>query len=159
MKSTVLPENILRRMEPKERAKLGKAGKTAEECSEIVLAKREKDVQKHISNWLRQKDIFFFWSRTDRRTTTQPGTPDFAFICFRHRMSSDAPSKMMPCAVEVKVGGNKLSPEQEKVRKQMVENGWNYFVVDSLGLLITQINDDEFSATERSVYLNIAPQP
>jgi hypothetical protein len=154
---TVLPDNILRAMEPKERAKLGKAGMLASEAAAKQLAKREKDVQKHICNWLRQKDIFFFWSRTDRRTTTQIGTPDFAFICSVYKMSSDSRGRVMPCAVEVKVGGNKLSPEQEKVRKQMIGDGWNYFVVDSLGLMIEQIMDDKYMPAERSVYRLITP--
>ena len=45
-----------------------------------------------------------------------------------------------PIAIEVKVGGNTLSEEQDKVRKQMLENGWNYRVVNSLEMMLSILN-------------------
>jgi len=128
---TILPENILRAMSPKDRAKLGKAGRTNSECSEIQLAKRESEVQKEINNWLRLHDIFVFWSRTDKRTRGKKGTPDHAFAW---RMEKGQPP--YPVAVEVKVGDNKSSDEQIKVAKQMIANGWAYLTVSSLAHML-----------------------
>lgn len=142
MKTTVLPENILRRMEPKERAKLGKAGKTAAECSDIVLAKLERQVHLEISNWLRLKGIFYVHSRTDRKTTNAVGCPDFVFA-WAGEYQGYAPAR--PTAVEVKVGNNVMSDEQLKVMAIMQGNGWAYHIVSSL--------------PEMLVYLGVAPQP
>lgn len=136
---TILPENILKHMSKADRAKLGKAGVLASEATEKFSAKREKDVQRDICNWLRQRDIFYFWSRTDRKTTTIKGTPDFAFLWPVEDGKGD------PTAVEVKIGKNALSDEQQRVRWLMEKEGWNYLVVNSL--------------TELRVWLGIAPPP
>lgn len=150
-----LPENILKRMSKADRAKLGKSGLLACEAQARYNAKSEKRVHTQIENWLRLNDIFYVHSRTDRKTTNQVGLPDFLFAW-------PFAGEIRPVAVEVKVNGNKLSPEQAKVRQQMIRNWWKYFLVSSLGDMIEQINltqIDDTTETERAVYKTIAPAP
>lgn len=130
MKPVVLPENILNKMSPDDRKKLGKAGATKAECDAKQLAKSEKEVHKQISQWLTLHDIYFCHSRMDRKTTNQRGQPDYMFA-----WKFDRAALARPVAIEVKVGSNKLSDEQKDVMMQMETNGWFYFLVDSLPLL------------------------
>ena len=80
----------------------------------------EKELQRQISQLLRLKGIWFSWSRTDKATRGVVGTPDFLFAI-----------KSQPVAFECKVGNGKLSDDQERVKLQMEQNGWYYFVVRS----------------------------
>lgn len=127
-KTTILPDNILRRMDKKDRVDLGKAGVTAEEANEKQQQRNEREVHRQIENWLRLKGIWFSHSRMDRKTTQALGTPDFIFSYIYMGAMIDK----IPTAVEVKVGGNKLTPEQESVRMSMLANGWTYHIVSSL---------------------------
>ncbi len=117
---TVLPDNILRLMNKKDRPK-GAAGKTREELNEEAKNKNEKEIQLQIREYLRQKDIIFIQSRMDKRPTIKGGIPDFCFAW-----------KGEPIALEVKREKGKCSEEQTKVQAQMISNGWNVFVVYSL---------------------------
>lgn len=137
-RTTILPENILRRMKPEDRASLGKSGMLAREAQDKFAANCEKQVHKQIENWLRLRGIFFIHSRTDKKTTNAVGTPDFVFAWNWER--SPFIDRTTPVAVEVKVNGNKLSDAQKAVRKQMIEDGWNYNVVDSLPQMLAVLN-------------------
>lgn len=139
---TDLPENILKRLSPEDRKTLGKSGMLASEAQTKIDGKRESLVHRDIENWLRQRGIFFIHSRTDKKTTNANGTPDFIFMwCFYDYV--DKAHIYTGMAIEVKVNGNNLSPEQLTVKAQMEANGWNYFVVASLD--------------ELRVYLNVKP--
>ncbi len=89
---TVLPDNILRCMTPEARMPLGKAGKTNAEA----IAKHSYGQERRLHQQICQ-------SRTDKRATNGAGVPDF--IIFRR----DQPE----LCVEVKVGKNELSGDQE----------------------------------------------
>lgn len=132
---TILPENILKHMSKADRAKLGKGALLASEANAIVLAKKESQVHKEISQWLNLHDIFFFHSRTDRRATTTNGTPDYAFL-----WPFGLEKIVHGVAIEVKVGGNKLSDEQEKVMWKMRDNGWVYYVATSLQDMLQKLD-------------------
>lgn len=125
-----LPENILKCMPKEQREPLGKGFKTSAEAVATFETKNERQVQKHIANYLRQHSIWFSQSRTDKRTTNGNGTPDFLFSALLPY--NDHQNRIYPIAIEVKFGDGKLSKEQEDVRGQMVLNGWCYFVVHSL---------------------------
>ncbi len=131
-KTTVLPDNILRRMDPKDRASLGKAGVTAAEAVEKQLNQTEREVHKDIANYLRQHDVWFSHSRMDRKTTQALGVPDFVF-CY---VSVENMVALVPTAVEVKVGGRKLTSEQESARMLMLSNGWTYHIVANVTQLM-----------------------
>src|SRR5438105_3384705 len=84
--------------------------------------KTEKLLQEQIANWLRQHDTWFCRSRMDRKTSNGLGTPDFLFTWPYQR------GGFAPVAVECKIGNATLSEEQERVRKEMLDCGWFYFV-------------------------------
>lgn len=141
---TVLPEHILKRMSADERKKFGKSGLLASEGQAKIDIVSERKVHSQIENWLRQRGIFFIHSRTDKRTTNAKGVPDFLFAWWSDHRSKKFHIPAEPVAIEVKVNGNTLSPEQLAVKAQMEANGWNYLVVSSLD--------------ELRVYLDVAPQ-
>lgn len=118
MKSSVLPDNILKLMSPQDRAALGKAGRTMDEISADNEKKLESEFQKDIGNYLRLKDIVYGWSRMDRKTTTFKGWPDFVFA-IRGRA----------IALEAKVGKRQTTPEQDQTHAAMRANGWEVHVV------------------------------
>ncbi len=62
----------------------------------------ENEVHQKFSAWLNARWIPFIHSRTDRRTSTQRGDPDFLIAWMGHCLF-----------IEVKVDKNKLSPIQE----------------------------------------------
>lgn len=113
MKSTLLPNNILKAMSPADRLPLGKAGKTNAEIQAGIVAKNEKELQRHIANLLNLRGIIYFQSRFGKPTTIRKSAPDFLFV-FRKQ----------PMAWEVKFGNNKLSDEQYEMAVKMGANGW-----------------------------------
>ncbi len=101
--TAILPNNILRRMDPADRAKLGKAGRTAAEVLERGEARAERELQRQIEQWLGLKGYPFYRQRMDRRTTGKVGTPDF-LVCVRGRF----------VAIECKVGRRELTEAQSR---------------------------------------------
>lgn len=97
----VLPNNILERMSPEDRASLGKAGMTRQENIEANEARTEKQLQDWVLQWLDSQGIEVTPFRMDKPTTTRPGTPDF--ICCVEGQS---------LYIECKARGGKLSPAQ-----------------------------------------------
>ena len=113
-----LPESFLRNMDPQERAKLGKSGKTMDERQAALDAKSEKVLQNRVAALLRLKDITFNWSSMRKKTTCIRGWVDFSFAI-----------KGQAVAFECKVAGGKLSVEQEKIRSGLWKDGWEYRVI------------------------------
>ena len=76
----ILPERILKRMDPKDRPP-GAAGLLAAQAIDKAGTKLEREEQKTFRNWLLlQKSegrLTFGWSRTDKRTTRELGELDF----------------------------------------------------------------------------------
>lgn len=119
--SSVLPEHILSKMAPADRAKLGKAGLLAYECHQIALAKSEKELQGQIENMLRLADVHWpMRQRTDKRSNLPLGTPDILFV-FRG----------VPVAWEIKMPGQKPREDQERAMRDMTADGWKCAVVKS----------------------------
>lgn len=117
----ILPSHILEKMDPSQRAKLGKAGITAAEAQAKFVARSERDIQSQICNWLNLQGIAFYRAAMNKKTTGRVGWPDFTFA-----VSGFA------CALEVKFGPGKLRPEQESTITAMGKNGWRVAVVRSL---------------------------
>lgn len=122
-----LPDNILSKMNPSERKRLGKAGRTTEQIVEANTIKSEKELQRQCVAMLRLRGIFVIVSRMDKRTSNQVGTPDLIFSLMRE---NDFIGR--PCGFECKLKGNKPTPEQEKVMGQMASNGWTVRVIHSV---------------------------
>lgn len=116
----ILPNHILEKMSPEDRAVLGKAGMTKAEAEARFIAKSERDLQKLIANELLRRGIWFHRAAMHKRTTGTLGTPDFLFVV-----------RGIPCAVEVKFARGKLRDDQVRAIEQMTENGWRCAVVHS----------------------------
>ena len=67
---SILPNHILSKIaDPKERAKLGKAGITACEALHQEAYKLERKLHDDFSNWCRRNGIIVWHSRMDRRSS------------------------------------------------------------------------------------------
>lgn len=122
----IIPDHILRKMDPADRPK-GKAGMTLAEVYERASRRNEKEIQEQIANYLRQKNIPFHRARMDKKTTGTIGWPDFTFP---HPITG----RFM--GVEVKAYGCHESPEQAKCLGMIQDNNGGGFVVRSLPELI-----------------------
>lgn len=82
----------------------------------------EKELHRQIEQWLRMRGVrCIVHSRTDKRTTQAKGVPDFLFV-----------AHTQPYAIEVKVGTNTLTSEQELWLSDAALDGWHCRVVRSL---------------------------
>ena len=132
MKTTVLPERILRLMPKVERARLGKAGRTTEEIAAAVLHRQECDLQAQIAGWLRTRDIEYIKPDMRKRSPLPPGWPDFTFAhCGR------------AIGVECKVRGEALEPDQVAQHARMAVNGWRIITARTLRDVITLLREIE----------------
>jgi len=97
-----IPENIRKCMEPK----LRKEMKVLTLCEVFEKEDRKDELEMHrqLEAYCNCHDIGFVHSRTDKKSTTQKGTPDFVLLWGGYG-----------CAIELKGPHGKLSPEQEKV--------------------------------------------
>ncbi len=100
-----IPQNILRLMPKAHRAPLGKAGVTTAEATAQHAAREEKTLQDQMAALLRQRNLFFDWSRMDRKTTNRKGMPDFRIVLRGGKA----------LMVEAKVPGGELSDAQREV--------------------------------------------
>ena len=96
-----LPENIRKCMEPRARKELGTP--TIEEACEKHDRMEELEIHAKLADWCRLNEIPFVHSRTDRKTTTARGIPDFVLLW-----------NGKGCAIELKGPTGKLTDEQEK---------------------------------------------
>lgn len=120
--SKVIPENILRRMNPKDRAKLPRnIAMTQDEAEQMYSDGQEDRLQADIRQYLNLHDIVFINPSMRKRSALPPGWPDFTF-------SFDGQA----CAIEAKAGKNKLDPDQIVMRDKMVENGWAWIEARSV---------------------------
>lgn len=111
-----LPDNLIRRMNPKARKELGVM--SLEEANERYIAKNERELQNQIANLLRLRSIWYCQSRCDKPTRTAVGAPDFLFCL-----------SGIPMAFEVKFEKGKLTDDQIRTHAQMAQNGWRVHVV------------------------------
>jgi len=146
MKSTTLPDNILRRMDATQRKSLGKSGRTQEEIDAKRGVELEKEIHRQIGQWLRSKDIVFQHERMDGKTRGTVGWPDFTFVwkketLIRIQLSEFNLSQVenLPIGCEVKRPGEKPTVDQKQVHDWMRQNGWTVLVVHSLQELIEEL--------------------
>lgn len=121
MGMTVLPDNVLRRLDPSVRKSLGKAGVTAQEAQDKLGEKLERDLQRQIASMLTLHGIEFCSPRMDRRTRIKKSWPDFTFAV-----------NGMACAFEAKRPGEKATQDQSEMHDRMRKNGWRVVVVTSV---------------------------
>lgn len=116
----IIPENILSKMDPKDRAELGQ--KTNTDRRAEAIAKDEKEIQKQVAGYLRLLNVWFTASRMDRRTSNAVGTPDFILPYKGHAVFFEC-----KCA-----WSRALRPEQAKAREEIIKQGGVWALVTSL---------------------------
>jgi hypothetical protein len=117
----ILPPHILEKMDAKDRASLGKAGRLQSEIDEKIKERAEKDLHHDISRFLNLLGIVFCHARMDKKSGITVGWPDYAF-----------PYKGLFVAWEAKTG-TKLSHDQLSVKHRIVLQGGHYRVITHLG--------------------------
>jgi hypothetical protein len=106
-----IPGNISKLMAPEDRQALGI--RTPEERMIKAESELERDLHHQFSGWLRRNGFSdFYHADPARRSTIQTGLPDFGI--FRD-------SRIV--FIEIKVGKNTLSDEQEVVFQRMGQQG------------------------------------
>jgi hypothetical protein len=113
----LITEGMLKCMRADQRKPMGKAGRTIEEIDEANAVEFERDLQRDIANYLRQRNITAISSRMDKRTRNTKGCPDFLFAI-----------NGRPIAIEAKRPGGKLRPDQEAMRDGLLNDGWTHIV-------------------------------
>lgn len=99
---TIVPDNILKLMNPKDRPK-GNAGKTREESEQAYSFRLEKEDHKIFSQWLDMKGIPYIHAQNHKKSTIKIGWPDYT-ILYQGRA----------ICIEMKAKGGKCSEEQLK---------------------------------------------
>jgi hypothetical protein len=125
----VIPEAFLRALPPQERARLGRAGFSQEECTQAFVRGQERKLKKLVTNYLSMRGVWFFDQRMDRKTGGRAGVPDI-LCCYRGRF----------IAIELKAGGAKLSPEQESEAERIQDCGGRFLVVRRLEDVIAELS-------------------
>ena len=104
-----------------------------QKSSAHAFAGRESELHEQIEDELNRRRWYFVHSRTDKKTTTQLGVPDFIIA---------APEKFDRVStywVEVKRKGGKLTPEQTITRHVLQSLGHKWACVYSFEEFLTAI--------------------
>jgi hypothetical protein len=102
------------------------------------LSLTERQLQKSIATLLKIKGIVTIYSRMDRPTTNNVGTPDFIFSVHTRRNGFEYDEAV---AWEVKLPNKKQSPNQVTMQERMerAPNAWRYRVITSLQQAIKEL--------------------
>lgn len=92
-------------------------------------AKSEKELQEQIVGFLERNNTVVIRSRTDKKTSTNVGTPDLLFAI-----------KGRAIAFEVKLPTKKTTKEQRDMMEKMTANGWLCFVIYSYDKAVETAN-------------------
>jgi hypothetical protein len=111
-----LPDNILKRISPKDRPK-GRAGMTTAEAGEGEQLRLEREEQNEFRGWLERNEYAYYHAATHKRTSANLGVPDFIIGC------------KVGLALEFKRRAGKLSVEQEEWRRRHQARGGLYYIV------------------------------
>jgi hypothetical protein len=112
-----IPEPMLEKMAPAERRRLGKAGRTRIEIDQHNALKLERQDHNLFCGYLERNEYAYAHNRTDKRSTTNLGVPDFLIGC------------RLGLAIEFKRPGCHLTPEQEQWRRRHEARGGLYWIV------------------------------
>lgn len=126
----MIPDHILKRLPESEKKRLGKAGRTFEECEADRQAKSEKELQNQIAALLSIRGIPFIRQRMDKKSQVRVGWPDFTF-CLNGKF----------CTFEVKMLGKNPDIEQSKVIQEILDSGGWCAVVRSCREAIKWIDE------------------
>jgi hypothetical protein len=79
LKSTGLPDAIVRAMSKPDRKALGLS--TLEETLCAQQIRQEREMHNLFANWLRLNGVPFIHARMDKKSTIRKGWPDFTLLC------------------------------------------------------------------------------
>src|SRR5262245_25826294 len=91
---------------------------------------KESVIHQGFSHWLKSEGIPFLHNRTDKKSHMTKGDPDYCLTLAQRC-----------CFIEIKVPGNKLSPDQEQRIAYLRSKGNKVVVVYSLEEAITAVQD------------------
>jgi hypothetical protein len=116
----LIPENLLKLMNPADRKQYGRAGWTTSEVQERVDLRLERKLHAEFSGFLRRHE-FGLVIHTDprKRSPIRPGWPDYS-IFGRYSQT---------LFIEFKVGENRCTPVQEEVIAELREAGFTVLVL------------------------------
>ena len=120
----VIPENILTRMDPGDRAKLPKEVRsTAAERQTVAVSRLEREMHNGFSSWLNLRKQFFGFVHTNpvRKSTIKKGFPDFTVLHHGRVL-----------LIEFKVPPNGLTPDQKDVFHELSVSGNQIYVCTTL---------------------------
>ena len=115
-----LSEGMRRCMTSKQRKELG--APTQAEADAVCDARLEKELQRQIRNEILRSGVnAIFSQRMDKKTRGPKGQPDFMFV-----------KNGWPVALEVKLPGGALRPDQWEMSLKMMADGWRFCEVHSV---------------------------
>jgi hypothetical protein len=118
-----LPEHFLNKMSKADRNGV----LTAAEAQLKEAVRTERQEQSTFANWLNlaqgRGELYYTWSRTDKRSTLRPGFPDFAIFLNGRRT----------VFIEMKGPAGILSKEQTDVAELLGSLGFLYCVIATAG--------------------------
>ena len=122
--SKLLPDKILRLMSAADRREYARGQLTGEEALEAARVRSERDLQNLAERYFRLRGVVAVRARMDKATTTAVGTPDFLLSL----------AGLGGVAVEFKLPGEELTPEQEAMKLKMTTppNCWHWVTARSL---------------------------
>lgn len=119
----VLPPKLLKMLPAKDRAEMGKAGQLPEEIDAKNAVKLEKELHRQVLALLQEhRGICVLYSRSDRKSTCVPGTPDLVFAVGKDILYTGHPpvfAEIFACGWELKVGNNKQDPDQVEMQRRL----------------------------------------
>lgn len=129
-------------MDPSERAKLGRAGRTTAEVDAAVEASTEKSIHQLICQELNRRGIKYIHAAMNKRSTLPEGAPDFCvFLPGQNRSAGQV------VFAEIKTPSGKLSQSQSFYIAELRRDGFAVFVPrsfeefkrDVLGILADEL--------------------
>ena len=121
--SAILPPNVLRCMDAKERKAMGKAGELPEEIQARVDEKSHRELQNDLVALLSLRGVTPLAAPGVGKSKMKLGWPDLTFAY-----------RGVPCVWEIKVGRDTLRTEQIQLQAELQkpENGWRHAVIRSV---------------------------
>jgi hypothetical protein len=116
---SLLPPNILERMDPKDRPS-GRAGWTRSESQDKGTRRQEILEQKTFASWLNLKEYLYYQSRSDKRPTFRTGASDFTIF-----------AKSKTIFLEFKAPGATQSSDQIAFEREVLRAGHTYRIAYS----------------------------
>lgn len=119
--SNSLPPEVARKLPLDDKRRLGII--TYEEAQAALAAREEKELQKQLAGLFAIHGVIANRSAMHKRKTDMIGWPDFVMTIFEKGV-----------AMEAKRPGEKLDPDQIKVRDRMIAppNCWRYYVIHTV---------------------------